>query len=235
MIRTEAPQERVASLDFESLARLSRLTLETRAALQSGHPALRPGATVTWSHRPLMAQHAFARGEALHVWYRDTTLRWISWEEAQKDSIRAPDVALEFEPDQEPAVVALDSAAAAEYLAAGRDLGVDAIDSALARLAGADSLQHDRRAREFLAGVAGKRALARLARGDLDAARAAADASLASWRDDGDARYVLAVLDVLEGRLPQAHAQLDSLLARYPFDVSGRAMLDTVIAGERRK
>lgn len=231
----DVPTGQAASYDFESLARLSRLTHETRAVLVSSHPTLPPAATVVWSHRPTMAQHAFARGEALQVWYRDTTLRWIGWEQAQNDTTRQPDVVLEFEPDQQPQVMALAPGAASAYLDAVQDLAANVTDRALARLALADSLQHDRRARVFLAAIAGKRALAELGRDDLAGARAAAESSLRLWRDGNDARYVLATLAIVDGRLPEAHAQLDSLLARYPFDLSGRELLDTVEARQRSR
>jgi hypothetical protein len=223
-----------SAYDFVSLARLSRFTHETRHALLSAHPGLPRHGTVAWRHRPLMAQHAFAQGLALQVWYRDTTLRWISWEDTQRDSSRSPHVVLEFEPDQSPQVVVLDHAAVAEYLAADRDLA-EAPESALEHFARADSLQEDRRARVFLAGIRGKRALAHLALGHDAEARSEAQSSLAGWQDGSDARYVLAVLAISEGRLAEARAQLDSLLARYPYDVSARAMLDTVQARERSR
>jgi len=140
---------------------------------------------------------------------------------------------LEFEPEQSPQVVALDPGAVAEYLAADRDLAAESTDMALARFSRADELQRDRRARVFLAGIRGKRALAHLALGHDGEARSEAESSLVGWQDGSDARYVLAVLAISEGRLAEAHAHLDSLLARYPYDVSARAMLDTVRARER--
>jgi hypothetical protein len=180
-----------------------------------------------------MAQHAFAHGAALQVWYRDTALRWIDWDEVYREPPRLPDVVLEFEPDQRPQVVVLSTEAVREFLAADRDLATDAVHSSMARLARADSLQKERRARVFLSAIAGKRALAQLTVGDLPAARREAEQSLGAWRDGNDARYVLAVLAILDGKLTEAHAQLDTLLARYPFDVSARVMMDTVLARER--
>ena len=228
-----APQESGATLDFASLARLSRFSAETRRALLSSHPRLPAGAIVAWRHRPLMAQHAFAHGEALQVWYRDSTLRWIAWDDVRRAASRRPDAVLEFEPDQERQVVALALAAAHAYLTAEDELAAGDAEGALAELARADSLQIDRQARVFLASIAGKRALCWLSIGDLEAARHEAERSLSSWRDGGDSRYVLAVLSIIAGKLPEARALLDSLLERLPFDVSARAMLDTVRARER--
>ncbi|HET9325440.1 MAG TPA: hypothetical protein VFQ05_01580 [Candidatus Eisenbacteria bacterium] len=225
-------QEGENAYDFSSLARLSRLSHETRKAFVSIHPTLPHHSTVAWRHRPLMAQHAFAQGQALQVWYRDTTLRWITWEDAQRDGARAPDVVVEYEPGEARQVVVLDHGAVVEYLAGDRIIA-DAPDSALRHFDRADQLQRDRGARVFLAGIRGKRALCHLALDHVAAASAEAESSLAVWRDSGDARYVLAVLAISEGRLAEARGQLDSLLARYPYDVSARAMLDTVRARER--
>jgi len=182
-----------------------------------------------------MAQHAFAHGRALQVWYRDSTLRWISWDQVRRDRSRLPDAVLEFEADQERQVVALAPGAVAAYLAALDDLRVEAYDRAWMHLARADSLQVDRGARVFFASIAGKRALCRLAQGELDPARDEATRSLALWRDGADPRYVLAVLDLTAGRPHEARAQLDSLLERYPFDVSARALLDSARARERER
>jgi tetratricopeptide (TPR) repeat protein len=224
-----------SAFDYASLARLSRFTHETREALTTARPTLPAHGTVAWRHRPLMAQHAFAQGQALQVWYRDTTLRWISWEDVQRDFAQSPDVVLEFEPDQSRQIVVLDSAAVNAYQVGDRALSAEAYELALLQLGRADSLQGDRQARVFLAAIAGKRALCQLALGEAETARREAEQSLASWRDGSDARYVLAVMAISEGRLEEARRQLDSLLARYPYDVSGRAMLDTVRARERAR
>lgn len=241
LLASPGPPERIASipieegaaLDFTSLVRLSRLTAQTHEAMRSTHPTLPAGATVTWLHRPLMTQHAFAHGEALHAWYRDSTLRWVVWDEERGASKRLPDAILEFGPDQEPQVLALNRDAVAEYVVAEEDLAAGATAEGLERLMRADSLQTDRRAQLFLATLASERALCRLTLNDLNGARREAERSLGLWRDASSARYVLALLSLLEGRLPEARAQLDTLLERFPSDASALALRDTVMRWER--
>jgi tetratricopeptide (TPR) repeat protein len=229
-----APYRQGAALDFASLTRLSRLAQETRPVLLSSHPRLAPGSIVVWRHRPLLAEHAFADDKALQVWYRDTTLRMVPWDDVLAGRERAPDAALEYEAGGPRQVVAIVPAALAAYLEGVRAMETDDCRGALAHLARAESLQVDREARAFLATVAGKRAVCRLSEGQLDDARGAALASLALWRDGSDARYVLAVLWAIEGRPREARAQLDTLLELYPFDPSARALLDSLKALEAR-
>lgn len=238
LVATPGPPPRVSNmpyqegvpLDYASLTRLSRLTVAAREALRASHPRLPHGAVVAWHHRPMMADHAFAHGKALQVWYRDTTLRWTTWSDLQARPERPAEAVLEFEALQARQVVVLAPAAVAAYLQGLALMTADRCAAALGRFARADSLQADRSAVVFLGTLAGKRAVCLLAEGDLHAARGEAERSLERWRDGGDARYVMAVSLVVEGRLGEARAQVDSLLARYPFDPSGRALLDSIVA-----
>jgi tetratricopeptide (TPR) repeat protein len=227
---TPAPYEPGAALDFASLVRLARLTEQTREVLHHEHATLPPRSVVAWHQRPLMADHAFAAGKALQVWYRDTTLRWIPWEDVLANPEQRLDVTLEYQAHESRQVVSIASEAVARYRGGLVAMQGGDLPKAIAAFAAADSLQPDRGAKVFLSTLAGKRAICALAQFDVDMARREAARSLALWRDAGDARYVLAVLLAADHRYPEARAQLDTLLSAYPFDATARAFRDTVFA-----
>ncbi len=214
--------------DFVTLSRLQRLSAETRSILKRAYPTLPRGATVGRFHRPLMAEHAFTHGKALQVWYRDTTLQWVEWKDIAAHPDRELDAVLEYEPHARRQIGLVTPAAMHEYVESFLE-GAD-FRAALARLARADSLQQDRGALVFLGTLAGKRALCLMGLNDAPGAQRAAEQGLALWTDAADSRYVLATLLAVEGHRSEAMAQLDTLLARYPYDESARLMLDSLRA-----
>ena len=218
------------AFDFATLARLQRLSAETRFALAQTHPVLPPGATVGWFHRPLMAERAFAHARALQVWYRDTTLQWVAWQDIRATPDRPLSAVLEFEPRAQEQIRVVSPASIREYLQALGDLRGPDYGAALARLVRSDSLQQDRGASVFLGTLAGRRALCLMGLADTAGARRAAEQGVRLWSDAADARFVLATLLAIEGRHSQAMAQLDTLLAAYPYDGSARDMLDSLRA-----
>ena len=226
------PYQPGAAYDFASLARLSRFTAETRAALRVDRATLPRGAVVVWTLRPQMGEHAFAGGKALQVWYRDTTLVSTSWDEVQDDPDRRVDVALEYQAHERRQVVVIAPAALRVYREGLRAMRAQSNARAVADFARADSLQVDRGAKAFLGALAGKRAVCLLTEGELAGARAAAERSLTLWPEAGDARYVLAVLFAIQRRFPEAHAQLDTLLEHYPASASANALRDSLRAHE---
>jgi hypothetical protein len=203
---TPAPYDGGAPMDFESLVRLSRLTVQAREVLWHEHPTLPPHAVVVWHHRPLMAEHAFASGKALQVWYRDTTLRWVSWEEVLSDPARRLDVALEYQAHEARQVVPIAPKAMDTYRRALVTMAEGDYPNAIAGFAAADSLQRDRGAKAFLSTLAGKRAISALAQGEASVARRDAEQSLLLWHEAGDARYVLAVLLAADHRYAELFA-----------------------------
>jgi hypothetical protein len=227
---SQAPYQPGAPLDFDSLVRLSRLVVQVRQVLSEGYPTLPPHAVVAWHHRPLMADHAFASGKALQVWYRDTTLRWIPWEEVLAEPNRRLDVALEYQAHEARQVVLIAPQAMDTYRRSLVTMAAGDYAKAIDGFAAADSLQRDRGAKAFLSTLAGKRAISAMAQGEASAARRDAEQSLALWDEAGDARYVLAVLLAAEHRYAESRAQLDTLLSFYPFDASARAFRDSVEA-----
>ena len=230
----QMPYQQAAALDFASLSRVSRFTSQTQNALRSVAPSLPQGAVVSWRLRPQMTQYTFAGNKALHVWYRDTTLSWVSWEDVQKDSAQRLDATLEYQAHERREVVALTPEAVEAFREALRQMNADACSAALISLARADSLQIDRGARSFLGAVAGKRAVCGLAVGDIAESQEDAARSLKLWPEGGDARYVLAVGFAIHGQLDEARAQIDTLLEHDPFDASGLALRDSLRLEARR-
>lgn len=77
-------------------------------------------------------------------------------------------------------------------------------------------------------------ARARVADGDLDAARAIYERLLGADASDDEARFGLARLDAWQGRLAEAEATLRALLARRPRDADVRAALSDVVSWRGR-
>jgi tetratricopeptide (TPR) repeat protein len=101
---------------------------------------------------------------------------------------------------------------------------------ALDHLDRADSLQRDSAAAVFLGTVAAKRAVVLEAQGDLDGATREARRGLVIWPDNFDSRYVLASVAFTGGRLTEAEAQLDTLLAAAPEDRGAAELRERVRA-----
>jgi tetratricopeptide (TPR) repeat protein len=214
----ERPSEYGAAYDFVRLVRLERLMSGARRLLAARYPDLPRGAAVGHHHLPHLTRFAFAGGKALRVWYRDTTLRWVDFEDLRERVDPALATIVEYQPQGEPQLALVEPDAMRAMLEAGAALDRQEWSVALERLDRADSSQRDHAARVFLALVEGKRALARAYRRETLAAEDAARRSLALWRDDTDARLVLAGLWSSEGRLGEAMEQIDSLLAVDPAD-----------------
>lgn len=222
-------------LDFAELSRLQRFTAETRHALLARASRLPAGAAVGQHHRPLMTEHAFGGPRALRVWYGDSTLRWVRWESLSATPPADLAAVVEYEPHRPHQVVIVEPAAMLAYLEATRLLRDGNEAAALEALDRAEALQADRRASVFLGAVAGKRALARLARDPLPAAERDAITALRRWPDGGDARYVLATVLAIEGRKAEARAQIDTLLSLYPFDESARQLQEEIESGSAKE
>jgi hypothetical protein len=214
--------ENGAFVDFERLAWLQRLTTETRSLLRSHFPRLPDGAVVGQLHRPLRAAYAFAGDRSLQVWYRDTTLRWLDWERADWRSDSRPVTIVEFlgPPDHPFALV--EPEAMRHYTAAEPFKEREAWPAALAELDSADVAQDDRDAWGFRGMVAGRRALCELGMNDLPATERTARRGLALMPENGDARYALVEALAISGRLAEARAHADTLLALYPNDAAVR-------------
>jgi len=231
---TGAPPESGALLDFAKLTRVQRLVGDTRRLLQSRFPALPSGAKVGQHNLPRMTEYAFLGDRALQVWYRDSTLRWVRFEDYSRRPSLDLAAIVEYQPDHAPQVALVDPGAMRALLEATdamRHADWAAVATGLDR---ADSLQRDPDAVVFRATVGAKRAVVLLERGASADAECEARRALALWRDNFDSRYVLASVWRSQGRLAEAEAQLDTLLRAHPGDSDARLMLEQVRAARAR-
>jgi hypothetical protein len=229
------PIESGAFIDFERIVRLQRLMADTRHALQARHPTLPRGALVGQHYLPQRVLYAFEGDASLQLWYRDTTLRWVS----HTTFAGRPELALatiaEYQPHRAPQIALVDPPAMRALHQATHHIRNADFGAALGALDRADRLQRDPAALVFRATVIAKRALCRLSLGDAQAARSDAVLALGLWKDNFDSRYVIASADLAAGRLDQAQAQLDTLLAAAPGDRGARELRERVRAAARAR
>jgi hypothetical protein len=231
---TREPDRRGAFMDYTRLVRLQRLMRATRRALADRFPTLPRRATVVRHNLPLGAEYAFGGSHALQVWYRDSTLACVSYDDFVATPGRGVTAFVSYQADHEPEVVVLDpeairaQAIGLDHLREGRWL------ASLDALHRADSLQRDRRAAVFLGDLAGRRAydLAQLAR--WAEAEVEARAALAAAREDVGARYVIALVLAARRDLMSSRAELDTLLAMRPGHRDALELLVLVDSLERR-
>jgi hypothetical protein len=226
-VKAKAP-ETGAFLDFAHLVRLQRLMEGTRLALKRAYPTL-PHRSIVGEHRsPLRAEYSYGGNLALRCWYRDSTLRWVRFEEFQSDPSMTPVTMVEYQPDHVP-IVAL----------------VPPLALRLAEEASASILRHDwsatRRTLDSLdaipmdPGAALMRSMIESRRALLwiglerpaDAERSARSAT-ALWPDSPNGRYWIAFALIQQGRLAEGAAELDSLLVSAPDDASAIEMREYV-------
>ena len=222
------PPETGAFVDFERLTRVQRLAAETRAALTSRHPTLPHGARVGLFGPPIMTTYAFGGSRALQVWYRDTTLRWLRYEDMVRHPAEELAAVVTYQPDAEPQLLLLDPGSFRHYLLAGELVRREAWQAAFDELALADSAAIDPRARAYRGRIAGRRAFCWLGLGRPIEGEHEARRSIALWSDESEARYTLASILGLSGRRREAAAQLDTLLRFEPNDRSARALRDSL-------
>jgi hypothetical protein len=225
---TAAPIESGAAFDFPKLARLEKFVRETRTLLQRQYPHLPKGALVGHHHLPLMTGYAFSGDKALQVWYRDTTLRWVSFEDFSPHLDLPLLTVVEYQPHREPQLALVESGAMRAVLVAMQLSKEAKWGAAMTELARADSLQRDPNAAVFLATVAAKRAIVLSMLGDSLGAEREALRGYALWPDNPDSRYVIAKRRFAQGRLEEAEALLDTVLARDPGDRGAAALLAQV-------
>lgn len=234
---TAAPPGDGSGFDFATLARLQRVSHQTRQAVptrppvqvHAGLPWPPPGSRFVWLQRPLMSERAFAHSKALQVWLRDTTVAWGSLQDVTDDSTLAIGGGLEYNAAGRPQISELPGENIRRLASAIRMMRAEQYRGALAEL-----FDLDRWGGAVLRSiVAGKRALCYLALEDDVNSRKEAERSLRLW-DSGDGHYVLAVLLMGQGKPREAIAQLDTLLSLYPEDPSARMLRDTLMVETKR-
>ncbi|MEQ1834124.1 MAG: hypothetical protein ABL977_13810 [Candidatus Eisenbacteria bacterium] len=227
VVSRSAP-ERGAFVDFERLARLQRLMREARTTLRREFPVLPRGANVAMLHPPFMADYA-GGDRALQVWYRDTTLRWVRWDQMEKTGARGLAGAMEFQEDERPPFRRVEPEALRLLFVAGALDRGEHWQAALDTLERAEARQADRAATHFVGRVLGLRAWCLGATGHLVQAESLARASLAIAPENADGHLTLAALHNGRSEWNQSLAQLDTLLTWYPDYQAGVMMRQQVV------
>ncbi len=225
---TRAAPERGAFVDFERLVRLQRLMREARTTLRAEFPNLPHGAGVAMLHPPFMADYA-AGDRALQVWYRDSTLRWLRWEQMADAQARTLAGALEFDEQTTPQFRRIEPAALRLLVVAGHLNHDGRWKAAVDSLRCADSLQVDRGACYFLGRVYGLESWCLGALGRLPEAESLARQSLAIAPENADGHLTLAALQNGRGEWATSLAELDTLLQWYPNYQAAVVMRQNVV------
>lgn len=229
MVNVDA-QDTGTVYDFPRLARLQRFVHDTRVSLQRAHPTLAKGALLGRHALPRMTEYAFSEGKAFQVWYRDTSIRWVRFEDFRANPALPLAAILEYQPHRKPQISLVNVDAMRALLRASDVLKAGRFAEGLHELARADSLEHDPRNAVFLAIVAGKRAVTLGNLGDREGAAEWARRALAHYPQDADARVVLASLLLDANRVAEAAAQVDTQLVYYPRDTGALALRDSIRA-----
>jgi len=226
------------ALNFQTLARLQRLVRDTRRVLEQRFPTLPRGSTVSYYYLPEWSEFAYQESRALQLWYRDTTLRWISFAEFEADRGRRVTTFIEFQPSEfqaagRPQIALVEPGAVRSYLAASDSIAGWGYQGALRSLARADSLQGDGEAIVFRGSVAGARATCLLGLGREDEAMREARRCVAMWPRSPDGRYVIAVIAFRHGRWDEAAAEVDTMLGFSPADERGQILRQKILEARR--
>src|SRR5262249_19631102 len=153
------------------------------------------------------------------IWYRDTTLRWLRYDDFRDHPEMNLSAIVHFQQDAQPKQMMLINPVSMHHYLVARKLVQDqSWQSAFHELALADSTQTERGVSAYIGRIAGRRAFCWVGVSDLDQAEREARRSLALWRDCSDGRYTLATVMSFTGRRAEAKRQLDTLLALYPGD-----------------
>ncbi len=231
---TRSVPDRGAFVDFERLARLQRLMLEARTALRHEFPVLPHGANVAMIHPPFQADYA-SGDRALQVWYRDTTLRWVHWDQMEKSGARGLAGAMEFQEGTTPQFRRIEPEALRLLFVAGQLEHEQHWLAALDTLRRADTLQVDREARHFVGRLLGLKAWCLGADGKVADAEIVARQCLAVDLEDADGHLTMAA--ILNGRQQwsESLAHLDTLLTYYPEYQAGEMMRTAVVKRMREQ
>ena len=215
---------RGAFMDYPRIARLEALMERARVRLETEVPRPAHGTMFGWQNLPLSTEYAFGGPHAVQAWYRDPTLRWVSYKEFRADPALPVRTVLAYQPPPHEPVVLLDPAALRAQLAGVRALEDGRWADAVTTFTRADSLQRDRKAAVFFGDNAGRRSYAWAQLRQWDRAKAEALTALAAAKEDVGARLVLATVLTVEKKRTEALAELDTLLARAPHDGEALAL-----------
>ncbi|HYM81876.1 MAG TPA: hypothetical protein VEY91_10790 [Candidatus Limnocylindria bacterium] len=195
---TLEPPIRGASIDVPRLSRLQLFVAEVRHELQVHLPRLPHGAVVVQENFPAMTERAFGLRPALHVWYRDTTLKWLPISQWFATPSLPVATVVEYQGNRSDPVALVEPEAMRAMIRATVALNDGRENESLHLLARAESLQVDTSATVFRESVEGKR------------------------------HYAIAMLRFKEGRYDEARSELLALLAAHPGDVPAHRKLEEV-------
>ncbi len=218
-IAEEAPQTG-AFMDFEQLSRLQRFMAETRRALRREYPTAESHTNLVAINLPRGLSYALGGDRAVQVWYRDSTLRIVTFRRLAADSALAMLAGVQFQPRADVQVVLLSPAAMRAQDQGYRQLQARNWTAAVEALARADSLEPDADHRVFHGNNAGYRSLALLQAGRTMEAEREARQALTMEDRDPNAYLVLASALALQGRLDEAAAlavRIESIYAGEPW------------------
>jgi hypothetical protein len=226
-VRYFAP-ETGSFMDFEKLVRLERLMVQSRSALRERFPRLPPRSVLCLHHMPKHASYAYGDAKALHVWYGDTTLRWMSFQAFDRDPSAPLAGIVEFNERPSSHVAIVEPEAMRRFFEAQhRALEEDPSPSLLA-LDSAEAAQTDTSAWVFRGMTVGLRAFVHTMHDQDERAMGEALRSIALSPHVQDGRMALAIVWTRKGRFAEAKAQLDTVLGYgvpYPEAAELRRML----------
>jgi tetratricopeptide (TPR) repeat protein len=178
----------------------------------------------------------YASGDrALQVWYRDSTLRWVRWDDMEKSQARGLAGAMEFQEDATPPFRRIEPEALRLLFVAGALDRAQRWPAALDTLRRADALQADREAHHFVGRVLGLEAWCLGASGHVPEAEQVARQSVAVAPENADGHLTLAAVFNGRNQWNQSLAQLDTLLAWYPGYRAGVMMREEVVRRMREQ
>ena len=212
---TRAAPDRGAFVDFERLARLQRLMREARTTLEREFPQLKPGARVAMLHPPFMADYA-AGDRALQVWTRDSTLRWVRWEEMAADDARSLDAAMEFQEHATPPFRRVEPLALRTLFVARELVRAEHFAEAAETLRVAGEQLSDSGAHHVRGRIWGLRAWCLAGSGRVREGDSLARASLAIAPENADGHLTLAAFHNGRSEWRESLAHLDTLETWYP-------------------
>jgi hypothetical protein len=192
------PPARGATLDVPRLSRLQRFIADVRHVLRARYPRLPHDAVVVQENFPAMTESAFGLRPAVHVWYRDTSLRWVPISQWIASPTIPVATVVEYQGDRKNEIALVEPEAMRALILASAAMNEGRESESLRLLARAESLQVDTSAVVFRGSLVGKR------------------------------HYALARLRFQEGRYNDARSELAALLVAYPGDVPGRRLLKEV-------
>ena len=218
--------------DFDRLGSLQNLARGIRTRSLRSTPVLPHGARIVRYQWPRMSELAFEGSKSFQVWYGDSTLRVVGWEELDREPFGHADLAVAFEPLRTPQV-AIISPAALQSVWDAKRLFPERPLAAEATLSEFERQQADTNAAGFIATGLALRGAALLAQGKLDPATTALEHAVRLNPDEPNAHRLLAAIHERRGERELMILELQRHLAIVPEDAASRQLLEHLTRGGR--